>query len=82
MNQLELYVYECTECGEREILSSESVAPPEVHLHETERVYCRNCEEDRDQEFLGLEGLEDDTFVLDGETRNRYCPLCEGECTV
>lgn len=80
MSQLDLYVYECVECGEREVLASDSVAPPEVHLHGKELVYCAECETDRKMEFLGLEGFEEDTFVLDGETRDRYCPLCDGAC--
>lgn len=80
MEQLELYVYKCSDCSHREVLSSESVAPPEAHVHGTERVYCGNCEEDRDMEFLGLEGLREGEFVLDYETEERYCPLCEGAC--
>lgn len=80
MAQLDLYVYECTDCGETEILASDSVAPPEVHLYGKELVYCGDCETDRKMEFLGLEGVPEDTFVLDSETEERYCPLCEGAC--
>lgn len=83
MEQLRFYVYRCESCGNVEVLLSDSVAPPEVHLYQTEKVYCPECEEDTQQEFLGLEGVkgyESDSFVLDGETKERYCPLCEGSC--
>jgi len=80
MEQIELYVYECSECEHSEILDSDSVAPPEVHLFEKERVYCPDCEQDRDMVFLGLDGLEEGGFVMDYDTGDRYCPLCDGAC--
>lgn len=82
MSELDIYVYECTVCEGREKFVSGSVAPPEAHLFGQERVYCEACGEDQMMEFLGLNGFTDDrdNFVLDGETRERYCPLCDGAC--
>lgn len=82
MVQIRIFVYECTECGNREKFPSDSSADPEVHLGETELVYCRGCGEDKQMRFLGLEGItgKEDDFVLDSDTRERFCPLCSGPC--
>lgn len=82
MDEIEFYVYECPDCSKREVLGSGSVSPPEVHLHETEYVYCGACREDKNMEFLGLDGLSDDKddFVLEYDTEERYCPLCRESC--
>lgn len=77
--QLDLYVYECTDCDRDTILSGTSVSEPEVHLYETEDVYCGKCGEDVEHILRGLEGL-DGGFVLANETDKRYCPLCDGAC--
>lgn len=79
MDNLQIYVYECTHCHEETHLSSESVAPPEAHLNQTEIVYCGNCDEDREMIFHGCEGIKPGTYVETPEGR-RYCPLCEGAC--
>lgn len=83
MEQIKFYVYKCTKCGNIERFSSDSVAPPEVHLHQNEKVYCPKCERDQPHEFLGLEGvqgIENNDFVIDGESNERYCPLCDSNC--
>lgn len=78
---LDIYVYECVECGEKEAFPAESVAEPEVHLDETEQVYCSSCEVDRAMYLRGLEGWFDDEDYVDfGDTGERYCPLCESNC--
>lgn len=79
MDNLDIYVYECTECGTETHLSSDSVAPPEAHLNQTELVYCDDCGEDREMTFKGCEGLQSGAYVQTPES-DRYCPLCEGSC--
>lgn len=82
MGQIEFYVYDCTVCDRETVLSSDSVSRPEVHIGQKESVFCSKCDSDIDHVFKGIEGLKEDSFVLDVDTREKYCPLCEGSCTV